>query len=58
MRDTARNTGRQLAIAWRVFDTARGYGWPAILSYGAQGNIALHKTQHKPLTNRTEVLTP
>jgi hypothetical protein len=30
-----------------------------MLSYGTLGNIALYpKTQHKPLTSRTEVLTP
>ena len=40
--DSARNTDRQLAIARRVFDAMKAQGWPAMLSYGLQGNIALY----------------
>lgn len=41
VRDSARNTQRQLAIARRVFDAVKGEGWPAMLSFATQGNIAL-----------------
>jgi len=41
IRDSARNSERQLAVARQVFDAARAQGWPAMLSFGTQGNIAI-----------------
>jgi hypothetical protein len=40
--DTTRNTERQLAIARCVFDAVAAQGWPAMLSYGTQGHLAIH----------------
>jgi hypothetical protein len=40
--DSARNRERQLAVARRIFDAARVQNWPAMLSYGTQGHIAIH----------------
>jgi hypothetical protein len=40
--DSARNADCQLATAQRVFEAAKARGWPAMLSYGAQGNLALY----------------
>ncbi len=40
--DTARNAERQLAIARRVFDAVKAEGWPTMLSFCTQGNIALY----------------
>jgi hypothetical protein len=42
IRDTVRNTERQLVIARRVFDAVTAGGWPAMLSYGTQGNLAIY----------------
>jgi hypothetical protein len=39
--DSARNSGRQLAVAQRVFDAAKAQGWPVMLSFGVQGHIAV-----------------
>lgn len=40
--DTAGDTERQLAVAWRVFRAVKGEGWSAMLSYGTQGHLALY----------------
>jgi len=40
--DSARNSERQLTIARQIFDAARDQGWPAMLSFGTQGNIAIY----------------
>ena len=40
VKDSGRNEERQLAVAERVFDAVRASGWPAMLSYGLQGNLA------------------
>jgi hypothetical protein len=40
--DTTRNIERQLAIARRVFDAVTAEGWPAMLSYGTQGQLAIY----------------
>jgi hypothetical protein len=45
--DTTRNTERQLATARRVFDAVTAEGSSAMLSYGAQGNLAIYP-QHQP----------
>lgn len=42
VRDAARNPDRELAIARLVFDAVKARDWPAMLSFGTQGNIALH----------------
>ena len=40
--DSARDEGRQLAIARRMFDAVTAEGWPAMLSFGLQGNLAIY----------------
>ncbi|HWF81603.1 MAG TPA: hypothetical protein VN695_13555 [Streptosporangiaceae bacterium] len=40
--DSARNADCQLATAQRVFEAVKARGWPAMLSYGTQGNLALY----------------
>ena len=40
--DSARDENRQLAIARRVFDAVVAEGWSALLSFGLQGNLAVH----------------
>lgn len=40
--DSARDEDRQLAIARRVFDAAKAEGWPAMLSFDLQGNLAVY----------------
>lgn len=42
VRDSGRDEGRQLAVARKVFDVVKAAGWPAMLSYGLQGNIAIY----------------
>jgi hypothetical protein len=40
--DAARDSGRQLAVARRVFDAAKAQGWPVMLSFGLQGHVAVY----------------
>ena len=40
--DSARDQQRQLAIAQRVFDAVKAEGWPTMLSFGLQGNLAVY----------------
>lgn len=42
VRDSGRDEERQLAVARKVFDAVRAAGWPALLSYGLQGNLAIY----------------
>jgi hypothetical protein len=42
VRDSARDEVRQLAVARKVFDAVKAAGWPAMLSYGLQGHIAVY----------------
>jgi hypothetical protein len=42
VRDSGRDEERQLAVARKVFDAVKAAGWPAMLSYGLQGNLAVH----------------
>ena len=42
VRDSARDEERQLAVARKVFDAVKKAGWPAMLSYGLQGNLAIY----------------
>jgi hypothetical protein len=42
VRDSDRDEGRQLAVARNVFDAIEAAGWPAMLSYGLQGNLAIY----------------
>jgi hypothetical protein len=41
-RPASRGEEGQLAIAQRVFDAAKAQGWPAMLSFSLQGNIAVY----------------
>lgn len=40
--DSGRDEERQLAVARKVFDAVKTSGWPAMLSYGLQGNLAVY----------------
>ncbi len=40
--DSARNAEGQLAIARRVFNAMEARGWPVMLSFGTQGNLAVY----------------
>jgi hypothetical protein len=40
--DSARDEERQLVIARQVFDTVKAEGWPAMLSFGLQGSLAVY----------------
>ncbi len=40
--DSARDQQRQLEIAQRVFDAVKAAGWPAMLSFGLQGHLAVY----------------
>jgi hypothetical protein len=40
--DSARDQQRQLAVAQRIFDAVKAQGWPAMLSFDLQGNIAVY----------------
>jgi hypothetical protein len=42
VRDSARDEERQLAVARKVFDAVKAEGWPVMLSYGLQGNLAIY----------------
>jgi len=42
VRDSGRDEERQLAVARKVFDAVKAAGWPAMLSYGLQGNLATY----------------
>ncbi len=42
IRDSARDEQRQLAAAQRIFNAMKARGWPAMLSYNLQGNIAIY----------------
>ncbi|HEY3908043.1 MAG TPA: hypothetical protein VGM14_29330, partial [Streptosporangiaceae bacterium] len=42
VRDSGRDEERQLAVARKVFDAAKTSGWPALLSYGLQGSLAIY----------------
>jgi hypothetical protein len=42
VQDSARDEGRQLAVAQRVFDAVKAAGWPVLLSHGLQGTGATH----------------
>lgn len=40
--DSDRDEERQLAVARKVFDAVKAAGWPSMLSYGLQGNLATY----------------
>jgi hypothetical protein len=42
VRDSARDEGRQLAVARKIFDAVKSAGWPAMLSYGLQGSLTIY----------------
>jgi hypothetical protein len=46
VRDSARDEERQLAVARKVFDAVKAEGWPVMLSYGLQGNLATYPWDH------------
>jgi hypothetical protein len=31
-----------MAVARKIFDAVKAAGWPAMLSYGLQGNLAIY----------------
>jgi hypothetical protein len=40
--DSARDEERQLDVARQIFDVMKAEHWPAMLSYGLQGSLAIH----------------
>jgi hypothetical protein len=42
VRNSGRDEERQLAVARKIFDAVKAAGWPAMLSYGLQGNLAIY----------------
>lgn len=40
--DSARDEERQLDVARQVFDAIKAENWPAMLSYGLQGSLAVY----------------
>src|SRR6185437_393504 len=42
VRDSGRDEERQLAVARKIFDAVKAAGWPVMLSYGLQGNLATY----------------
>ena len=40
--DSGRDEERQAAVASQVFDAVKAEGWPAMLSYGLQGSLAVY----------------
>lgn len=42
VQDSGREEERQATVASRVFDAVKAKGWPAMLSYGLQGSLAIY----------------